>query len=506
MWRQLAVVVTLATACVPVAESESSAHTRQPLPGVDIGLVLGPVVKGGAANAHLGTSLDVCRFGTSSTGGWVAGAPGIDSLYVSSSGTFFKPVNVDAASVIGTSVLCDRSSGLAWVGGSDGLYRVHADGGFDLVFDDGEVSSLAGAFDAPPLFSSPVFGGGVDLHSVLAATGVAGVQTVLHSNSPQFGTSIAYAPGGERFVVGDPGLASATVYTLEADGGATTVRAISDGDVMGEYGRAVLMADITDDVGPELIVAAPGGGRVSVYSASRLRYEILAPAVGGTQPVEFGAALAVEPSIGNRGVAALWIGEPGNDRVFRCIGTECVMFTAPGITGHFGQTLAFDGRKLLVGAPDYSGSQPMEGAVFTFALDAGALEGEAQDCTASAACTTRSCGLGRCIGGVFCFDMNQPACDSGQACENGQSVLVDDAGVDGGVGGDGGVDAGVDGGPNVDDGGVPVDDGGGTPEPEDASMVNYRAGCGAAPGAGCAILAMLGWARRRLRPLKRSRN
>ena len=524
MWRQLAVAVTLISACVPVADEERlrPVQLQQPLPAVETDLIAMNRVTGEAFSAHLGASLDGCRGGV----GYLAGAPGINALYASVPDAFFTVTDVDPNGEVGTSVLCDRSQGLGLVGGSNGLHRFDGDGGTKLVFDDAPVLAIAGGpMGIAPLFSVAQQDGGTAIYRLQSAAGVVALDFLGGTDSTTWGAAMAWSPLGDRALVGDSSRARAMVYKQLPDGGIEQNLAIDGGDVMAGFGKVVLMADVTPDPGAELIIAAPTASRVSVYSGGRLRYVLEGLPFTNTggqifPPEEFGAALAVEPSLPNRPVAALWVGEPGTNRVYRCLGSECVAFGAPSVTGRFGQTVTFDGRTLVVGAPNFTGLNVSEGAVYEYTFDAGALEGEAQNCDAGLSCTTEQCRPGRCVGGVFCLSSQPPACGVGQVCVSGACTQpVPDAGVDAGMPDAGSADAGArdagepDAGPRdagSEDAGSPdageadagvvdagVVDGGSTDGGGDDSLVVYRAGCSSAPGTLWVILAALAWRRRR---------
>lgn len=490
MRQHLAVALVLISACTPATSDE--AVLRQPLPAFAVELP-NDVTYGETPDARLGTSLAACEGGP----GFVAGAPGLSGVYASRVQGFVRLGGTTASSV-GDVVLCDRTSGLALAGGTGGLYRFLVDGGSEVVLDLPALA-LATAPLARPLATTRNADGGTTVWH-LSPSSNGDPHTLLKSApSVGFGTGLAYYPGGERVVVGDPSTGFAYLYKL-GDGDFAQQSMWGPGDTTALYGSVVLIADVTADPGVELIVSSPANaGSVTIYSSAPDGGQpivIEGASLGGVGPGEFGAALAVEPGFRGRGVRALWIGEPGTSRVHRCLGSECEVYVSPFPYSRFGASLAFDGLTLVVGAPAYTTSvqRQSEGAVFEYKFDAGFLDGEGQRCDVGDQCSF-DCRVGRCIGGVFCQATGPSMCAATERCVLGRCEPEDAGTPDAGERDAGAPDAG---GEEADAG---VDDAGladaGALDGDDLDPVTYRSGCASAPGALWVILACLGWRRRR---------
>lgn len=521
MQRCLWLCLALLSACDTTLPGDV-ATARAPLPvfvGHNLPVTV-PTALGGTVDARLGVSLSACDPG----GGWVAGAPGIDHLYSSSAGGLIAvSTAVDPDVELGLTVQCERGAARGLIGGRGGLWRVWADGGSGQLLNETTLS-LATAVGAPTLAGVASADGGGAVWSLGASPVTSNPMPTLltTSGSGSFATSLWYFPAGGRFVAGDPKEVEVAVFKREADGGATRQVTYTGNTQMDDHGRTVLVGDVLPAPGPEVIVGAPSAGEVRIYAQNAMPLILTGVNTSdGNPPVHFGAALALEPENAGGGLRALWVGEPGTSRIYRCLGTQCDVFESTAVlNSRFGAALEFDGRTLVVGAPNYSSGMTRsgEGAVFEFTPDSGTLDGVAMDCTPSVPCVA-GCQLGRCVGTVLCVRTLESACAPGQTCIGDVCVVegVDAGSVDAGApdagDDDGGRDAGapdagdndaglpdagvVDGGrPDAGDADAGTPDGGdddaGTPDAGEPGTAVFISGCTTSPGAGMLWLLIIG--------------
>lgn len=495
MRSPFAVAFVVLSACNPTSDAPVS-RQQQSLPAV--ARVLPPplrTIEGTVQEAHLGASLSACD----GLGGFIAGAPGVPGIYAE---PLNATVRLGSANVLATGtgsvVLCERTQALALAGGPSGLWRAMLDGGSELL-REGSVRSLISNPGDPILAGVALKDGGAQLWRVPRPEQPSGVEVTVLRRSPSagFAASLAYFPFGQRFLIGDEVEGEVYVYKHLDDGGVSQTQRFDGGmnqGATGKYGLAVLVGDVLPDPGLEIIVAAPAANEVIIYAVngSSVRLEP-SSTLSQENAVDFGSALALEPGNAGGGLSALWIGEPGTARVYRCFGLACDVYENIEMRGtRFGAALAFDRGTLVVGAPDYVGATGLQqqGGVFVYAADAGTLPGEAQHCQLDAGCRL-GCTPGLCIGGVLCLPNARMDCRADEQCIENECKQVDAGTPDAGVPDAGEVDAGgsepLDAG-QLDAGDV---DGGEDVDAGDGQPVVFQTGCASAPVAMTVLLLTL---------------
>lgn len=404
-------------------------------------------VTGNGLVAHLGTTLASCP-----TGGYVAGAPGDDSVWLSPSSLRLQPPRTVGTEVIPYPLAClgSGTNNRVLVGGPNG-YSLLVDGGSQLI-----SSTRVDSLDTAPgawLALGAVQPGTVALYP--NSNIVLGSPT--STTSPAvlgLGTSVAWTRRGE-LVVGNRTSRTASLFLpdLTVDGGAFTALPITLANpfptgTTSEFGAVVAAGNVYPDPGDEFIVSAPGLGKVFIYSGT-----LLVMTLTGT--TSFGSALAVDPRDAGGGLQSLWVGEPETGTVYRYFGDSSTAYTAPNLAfgSGFGQAIAIDQQGLLaIGAPRYSGPATESGAVFETVDQPRFVDGVATVCL-STLCSLPGCTTGLCLGGVLCERTNPYGsnCQVNETCvanlcvpsttaDAGQPV---DAGpVDAGTPDGGAVDAG----------------------------------------------------------------
>jgi hypothetical protein len=398
--------------------------------------------KGITPQAHLGASIVTCP-----TAGWVAGATGDDSMYVSplrarmrSARPYFSPIDPLPLACLGSS-----ASLRVLMGGPNNTWAVFPDAGSLSVY-----SQRADSFDvsAGYLALGDTLFGTIRIYSN-ATTGTALSNAFTTSNIANMGNSVSWSERGE-LLVGNVSMRTAIIFypsaTMDAGqlGPFFTFTNPEPGVTGTDFGRVVLIGDVSPEMGEEYLIAAPAIGRVYVYSGAGL----VGTLRGGPS---FGAALALEPDdIG--GIHALWIGEPAADQVHRYVAGQGTTFSAPpqAADSGFGTSIALDKRGGLVaiGAPRFSEGTSLEvGAVFEAFFDAGMAS---TPCIAGS-CVLPGCMAGTCVTSLLCLT-EIPArslCGAGQVCSNEVCITPFDAGLpDAGLP----LDAGM---PIEDDAGIP---------------------------------------------------
>lgn len=406
--------VLLAVLLVGCGTEVSTPQLRQPLPGVPSF----PLVTGRTANAQLGTSVAGCR-----GPGFVAGAPGeISTLLFLDGGRYFPLPYAGPDAGVGLAVACEGGPTALTVvsAGEAGLWAHRLDGGSSLL-----RSMAASALERGPTSSTPMLAGFptngvVELH---AFTGTGFVYARALSAAPGFGTSVAWDPLGHFFAVGD--VANESVRLFGWDGG------VQDGGQLfgpssSDFGRAIAIADVHPSPGPELIVGATGSNQVFIYGEvmGPPRLVMVLDAVSGSTVGSFGASFAVEPTPVAGSLHALWVGDPGSNRLFRFVGDAGEPFLSLG-GGGFGTSLAVAEQNLLIGAPRYSESQPNGGAVYSVPFGTTVFPATVpMECATHLPCVTQTCQLGSCVGGVLCVTAGNPLCSAAQ-CVSGQCTGTD---------------------------------------------------------------------------------
>lgn len=392
-------------------------------------------LKGTNLLAHLGATIASCP-----GGGYAAGAPGDDSVWLS-------PVQARLVTPRGFSLevepfplvcLGSTTALRVLVGGPSSAYSLRPDGGSQVS------GQRVDSFDAAPgswLAVGRAVPGTISLFPSISAS----LTSPTFSTTPAvagLGTSVAWNQGG-ALLVGNPQARTAGLLLpdVTADGGVLLISPIPLADPEpalpgSDYGRVVATGDVTPDFSEEHLVAAPAVGRVYVFSGTANVMTLR----GGPS---FGAALAVDPRDLGGGLHALWVGEPVANRVHRFIGTEGQPFDAPaaaGSTSRFGAALAVASQGVLaVGTPGYSEGVLLEiGAVFEAAVDAGTLLGVAMHCNAGQSCALPGCTTGTCLGAVFCEQVRA----TGSDCSATERCVMNTC-VDGGAPDAGAMDAGA---------------------------------------------------------------
>jgi hypothetical protein len=392
-------------------------------------------VKGNGMFAHLGSTIASCP-----GGGYVAGAPGDDSVWLSP---------VQARLVTPRSFLFEvEPFPVVCLGATANVLRVLVGGptAYSLRPDGG--SQISGqridAFDATPgawLAVGRAVPGNVSLFPSTAA----GLTSPTFTSTPAVagqGTSVAWNQGG-ALLVGNPQARTAGLYLpdVNADGGVLLIAPFTlanpePGLAASDFGMVVATGDVTPDFSEEHLIAAPAVGRVYIFSG-------IANVMTLRGGASFGAALAIDPRDLGGGLHAIWVGEPAANRVHRFVGTGGQAFDAPGAAANnsqFGAALTVDAQGVLaVGAPKYSDGVLLElGAVFEATVDAGTLAGLAMHCNAGQGCTLPGCTTGTCLGAVFCERTRA----AGSDCSATERCVMNTC-VDGGVADAGSTDAGA---------------------------------------------------------------
>jgi hypothetical protein len=108
--------------------------------------------------------------------------------------------------------------------------------------------------------------------------------------------------------------------------------------------------------GPE--VAVKQGTQIHIFSTDAgptsppVMVLVFSPGGSGS-PGMFGSSLATEPNDAGDGLNALWVGSPGQDRVYRFLGDAGDVYEGPTTTA-FGTAMGFSRRdRLIVGAPTH---------------------------------------------------------------------------------------------------------------------------------------------------------
>lgn len=423
--------------CAGVDEAPRVAKLEQ---GVLVFTDAGMRAKGSSLFAHLGSVIVSCP-----TGGYVAGAPGDDSVWISPLRRRVDPPRISLIELEPFPLAClgANDSLRVLVGGPANAISLFADGGSVQL-----LGSRVDSFDSAPGAFLAVGGGGgiLQIYPNSSTTGPLTNPTFNTTAAVAgLGSSLSWGKTGE-LLVGNVMSHTAGIYPADTsvDGGRVFISAIAlpNPDAISstnDFGRVVLIGDVLPDTGEEYIVATPSLGRVYVFSGMRLVVTLRG------QP-SFGASLALEPtSLG--GLHALWVGEPAQDRVYRFVGIQAEMFSAPpeGQNTSFGAAIAIDQRGLVaIGAPRYG--EPVLGleigAVFEAFFDGGSTVGQAGPCDAGASCVLPGCNTGTCVGDVFCQQTRPTGsdCEMGQRCDLINNVCV---AVDAGIADAGPVDAGT---------------------------------------------------------------
>lgn len=373
---------------------------------------IGPPSLVGTLGASLGASLAACP-----GGGFVAGAPGVGTaLFTTDGGS--PPAQ---GSSLGAAVACVGSANapLLVAAGSTGVKRSAGVTWQPLSSD--AVLSVARAASA----GLPLLVGQPDdtVRFIDPLTGSALAPPL--PGTPGFGRSVAWVPGGTRFVVGSVAGRKVELYDYQPGMAATFLRVIARTAVP-EFGRAVVVGNLSPQQGLELAVG--GQGQVFIYRQDGTLLLTLTQSASAS----FGSALAIEPQL-TPGLDALWVGESDNDQVHRFVGDAGEITNAGTLLGiAFGASLAIDEAKVLaVGAPDHLTALVHNGAVFLQPLSQPPVQGKVMECTVGSPCRTTACELGRCVGGVLC-DSLVATCGATETCDamTGMCTLVLDAGMD----------------------------------------------------------------------------
>ena len=434
MIRALCAALICITGCAGV-EDASPAPVGRTREAVLVFLDGGALVRGNGPFAHLGAVIASCP-----AGGYVAGAPGDDSVWLSPVRKRLSPLRPFVGEVVPFPVACVGSSGSlrALVGGPTGGFSLFPDAGSFQV-----IGTRVDALDSAPgvwLAVSNSAAANVSLYAV-TSTSLTNASFTTPTQSPGFGASLAWNQGG-ALLVGNSQTRTLGLWLPDTtrDGGALLNSAIPlpdpDSSVAGtDFGAAVVTGNVTPGLGEETVVSAPALGRVYVFSGTAVVMTLRGSP-------SFGASLAIDPRDAGGGLHAIWVGEPLADRVYRFVGDQGERFDAPpGVSGAaFGSAIAVDGQGVIaVGAPLFTESPIVEcGAVFEATVDAGELLGVAMTCDAGFSCTLPTgCTRGICVGQVFC----QRTLPVGSGCLSGQTCMANFC-VDGGVGDAGLADAG----------------------------------------------------------------
>ena len=380
-------------------------------------------VTGSAPLAHLGTALASCP-----TGGYVAGAPGDDSVWLSPLGLRLAPPRMVGTEVVPYPLACLFAGGPGYrvlVGGPTG-YALQPDGGAQPISTT-RVDSL----DTAP-------GAWLALGAVQPGTVSLYPNNNIVLNNPSYvtspaatglGVSVAWTKRGE-LVVGNRAARSASLYLpdLTVDGGAFTALPVLlpnpfPAQTTSEFGAVVAAGNVYPDPGDEYIVGAPTLGKVFIFSGT-----FLVMTLSGTG-TSFGSALAVDPRDAGGGLQSLWVGEPEIGAVYRFFGDSSTQYTAPNSAfgSSFGQAVAVDQQGVVaIGAPRFSATTTESGAVFETTNPLPFLDGVAQVCTPGTSCPLPSCNTGTCLGGVFCERTNPTGsnCSANETCVGNLCVPI----------------------------------------------------------------------------------
>lgn len=365
-------------------------------------------VKGNGLLAHLGSTIASCP-----GGGYVAGAPGDDSVWLSPVQARLVTPRLFLLEVEPFPVVCLGATAnvLRVLVGGPTAYSLRPDGGSQVS------GQRIDAFDATP-GSWLAVGRAAPGNVSLFPSNAPALTSPTFTTTPPLaglGTSVAWNQGG-ALLVGNPAARTAGLYLpdVNADGGVLLIAPFTlanpePGLAASDFGMVVATGDVTPDFSEEHLIAAPAVGRVYIFSG-------IAHVMTLRGGPSFGAALAIDPRDLGGGLHALWVGEPSANRVHRFVGSEGQAFDAPGSAGNnskFGAALTVDAQGVLaVGAPKYSDGVLLElGAVFEATVDAGTLVGLAMHCDAGQSCALPGCTTGTCLGAVFCEQVRAAGSD-----------------------------------------------------------------------------------------------
>ena len=421
--RWVAVMCAGVVSCAPSGEFEPVAQVRQAFPTAEFV---------GDPGSLLGSSLAACP-----DTGFVAGAPGIGSAWLSGS----PEMPTAVGDQLGRTVACQRSNGVALMlaGGSAGARKNNSGvWGSALTLEPTMSIARSNVRSLPILVASvgtvrffdPVMHR--EIGTPLVNLSVSGPLVLWVRETPLF--LVSWGGGLVQSYTFIPQLNEARFDK--------TFRNAAPG-----FGRALAAGELLPSQDEEVAIGADQ--QVFIYSAGGV--ELLR--LSGSE-ASFGAALAIQHNYGV-GLDALLVSEPTLDQVHRFIGDAGTVVASISMTGSmFGASLAVDPvNTLAIGAPLF---QP-GGAVFLEPLGRDVREGELKDCASGAVCRTSVCFTGVCVGGAFCdtsAGTGASACDQSQNCMSGVCMdadagVVNDAGVVSDAGLSPGVDAGVGMGPSI---------------------------------------------------------
>lgn len=495
MKRRVAIVGLLfAAACANEVPASSGGRARASLGG-EIPVQSAPTfpaANGRGFGQHLATCPDKSWVASANTG-WLYSSRG--------GGQWWQESSVEALTVG-----CAPDLHMPVLGSNSGLWSPAQMPGALQARWPGNVSAIASCTGRPLVVSNGQ-NGFINFVTPDLINGVSWTGPQPFKPGGALGHASTWLPGCAAIAISGPGAGEAIVvsltFSLLDNSVGTTPGAPMAPPAPGAgptFGSTLAAGFFLPDAGVQLVVGEPGLNAVHAFDPTTAAHLGTLLGDGGTTS-RFGAALAVEHLGLAQPLDALWVGEPGRDRVHRLLGSASTTWVGPAGTG-FGSAIAvLPDRQVLVGAPDAGGQLPSaSGGVYV--LSTPPLTGDtAATCTVGLPCTrANGCANGTCVGGVLCVDDDVPtSCPQGDVCLGAHCYgpTPADAGtppVDAGApGADAGtLDAGTaepdggrrDGGaPDGADGGFPTD--AGTPPPsEDAAppgpAVFTTSGCASA--------------------------
>ncbi|MEZ4791255.1 MAG: FG-GAP-like repeat-containing protein [Flavobacteriales bacterium] len=188
-----------------------------------------------------------------------------------------------------------------------------------------------------------------------------------NASNGQAGEGLAYIHYGS---INGPSVAPSLTLEANVAGAAFGTSVASAGDVNGDgYADVVIGAPLSNGVGNAYIFHGSAGG-LSTSPALTLT---------GTSASEFGAAVFKAGDHNADGYSDVMVGAPGNDQVFIYPGSPAgldptpVIFSAPIPGSRFGAAVCTAGdvngdgfSDMIVGAPDLSNGQALEGAFYVY--------------------------------------------------------------------------------------------------------------------------------------------
>ncbi len=263
------------------------------------------------------------------------------------------------------------------------------------VNGDGYSDMIVG-ISSPTFGTAQIFHGGTSnvspTPSFSRASGMAGatlgaaVGNAGDVNGDGYTDAIFGAPGGS---IGQAGEGLAYVHYGSANGLSAAPSLTFQANIANaEYGASVASAgDVNGDGYADVVIGAPnsgGTGQAYVYHGGAAGLSIVpALLLTGTAGSRFGASVFTAGDVNADGYADLLVGAPGSDLVQLCLGSATGLNPTPHQTftgtipgSGFGSSVCTAGdvngdgySDIVIGAPEFSNGQLLEGAAYVFLGD-----------------------------------------------------------------------------------------------------------------------------------------